>query len=208
MRRGRRGFLALCGGWLSLLGGCAGAGGDDATTASAGTPEPTPTATETPEPTATETPEPTPTETPEPTATPTPEPTPTETATETPEPTGPVDLTITNRMAGAWAVTADGGGRVAPTGEPNPTLTLTTGRRYRVRNDGWSAHPFALLDGDGEALLSQDDDGRYESDAAVDWTDGGETFAFTVTEALAADVASYRCTVHAAMRGTVETEAG
>lgn len=208
MRRDRRRFLALCGGWLSLLGGCAGAGGDDATTTTGGTPDPTGTPTRTSEPTPTPAPTATASATSTPEPTPATTPTPTPEATPTPEPTGPVELTITNRMAGAWVVTADSSGAVAPTGESNPTLTLATGRRYRVTNDGWSAHPFALRDGDGAALLSQDDSGRYGSDAAVDWTDGGETFAFTVTEALAADVASYRCTVHAAMRGRIETETG
>ena len=94
-------------------------------------------------------------------------------------------------------------GSVAPTGEDNPTLSLTVGRRYTVENRGWGIHPFALLDADGAVLCSQDSDGRLEAEPDVDWTDEGDRFAFTVTETLASAVDTYVCTVHRSMRGDV-----
>jgi hypothetical protein len=54
-------------------------------------------------------------------------------------------------------------------------------------------------------LLSQSADGRFEGDDAVNWTDNGETFAFTCTEDLAAAADYYICTVHSGMRRSIET---
>jgi len=140
------------------------------------------------------------------TATPT-ETTPTEevTSTATPGSTDAVALVIDSVGVRAWEVVEDESGSAAPTSENNPTLTFDVGRRYAVENRGWSTHPFAIRDADDTALLSQSADGSYEGDDAVDWTDDGETFAFTFTEDLASAADYYICTVHSGMRGGVET---
>jgi hypothetical protein len=179
----------------AAFAGCAGSDAGPTATESASD-----TATPTPTPTAT----PAPTETPTPTATPTPTETPTPTATPTPAPPEEVPLTIDNEGISAWVVVS-GSGSVAPTDEPNPTMTLEVGTRYVIENDGWSAHPFALRRADDTPLLSQDADGTYEDSAAVAWRDDGDTLAFTMTEDLAAELDSYVCTVHGSMRGDVAT---
>lgn len=163
----------------------------------------TATPTETPTATATETPTATPTDTP--TATPTETPTATPTATPIETPTKTVEMSITNEGISAWTVTSDESGSVAPVGEENPTMTFEVGARYVVTNDGWDFHPFALRTADDSPLLSQSDDGSFESTSAVDWRDDGGTFAFTMTNTLASQVDYYTCTVHGSMRGSVET---
>lgn len=201
MRTDRRQFLGLCAVSISgIVTGCAEARSSDqsggtVTDDSAGTATSTRVNTATSTPTETLSTD---------TSTPTEESTDTPTSTPTISPTGSTELTISNVGASAWEVTADESGGVAPTGEQNPTLTFTVGRRYRIKNAGWSAHPFALLADEGTALLSQDGSGTYESDQSVDWVDDGTQFEFTMTDSLAAEAAAYHCTIHASMRGDVE----
>jgi plastocyanin len=115
-----------------------------------------------------------------------------------------VSVSIDNVGVSAWEVTdADAG--VAPLDRENPTLRLRVGTRYTVENGGWSSHPFALRDADGNLLLTQGSGGAFADDPAVGWTDDGATVAFTVTEDLAAAAANYVCTVHPSMEGTIET---
>ena len=116
-------------------------------------------------------------------------------------------LTIDNVSVSAWEVTRDETGSVAETGAENPTMTFEVDRRYAVTNDGWGQHPFAVETGDGTALLSQspDEEGDFEGDADVGWVDEGEQLSFTFTESLAAEAATYRCTVHSPMEGDVES---
>ena len=116
-------------------------------------------------------------------------------------------LTINNVGVSAWEVTQDETGSVAETGAENPTMTFEVDQRYAVANDGWGQHPFAVETGDGTALLSQgrDADGEFEGDADVGWVDEGEQLSFTFTESLAAEAATYRCTVHSSMEGDVES---
>jgi hypothetical protein len=144
-------------------------------------------------------------ETDEPTPTATDEPTPTATDGSTAEISG-ARLTINNVGFSAWEVVEDETGSVAPTGEENPTMTFEIGQRYAVTNDGWSTHPFALRAADDTPLLSQDPntDGEFDGDADVAWVDEQTEFSFTFTEALAAEVDYYICTVHSPMRGSVE----
>lgn len=158
----------------------------------------TETATDTP----TDTDSPTATESDSPTATETDTPTETDTATSTQTAT-PTRVVVNNVGASAWEVRNDTA--VAASGTENPTLTLQVGERYVFENRGWSVHPLAFRGG-GAALLSQDGDGSYESDAAVDWRDDGDEVAFTLTSALASDLDTYVCTVHGGMRGDVTTE--
>ncbi|PSQ37250.1 hypothetical protein BRD05_00995 [Halobacteriales archaeon QS_9_70_65] len=116
-------------------------------------------------------------------------------------------LTIDNVGVSAWEITQDETGSVAETGAENPTMTFEVGQRYAVTNDGWGQHPFAVETGDGTALLSQspDEEGDFEGDADVGWVDEETEFSFTFTESLAAEAATYRCTVHSSMEGDVES---
>lgn len=116
-----------------------------------------------------------------------------------------VTVTLNNVGARAWEVTDVEGGEIAPTGTDNPTLTLTEGVRYRVVNNGWSAHPFELRDANTDPLLSQGADGSFEGDSETNWVDDGTELAFTVTSELADELDSYICTVHSSMVGSVET---
>lgn len=203
MDRDRR--TALRAAAAALVTGLAGCSGGDA----GGTPTPTETARPTETETPTETATPTATATPTETATPTATATPTETATPTPTPTATppdeIDVTIDNEGISAYVVVNDESGSVAPTDERNPTMTFTVGTRYVIDNNGWSAHPFALRTADDTPLLSQDAAGTYEDDPAVEWRDDGETFAFTMTADLAAELDYYICTVHSSMRGDATT---
>ena len=114
-----------------------------------------------------------------------------------------VSVSIDNVGVSAWEVTdADAG--VAPLNRENPTLRLRVGTRYTVENGGWSSHPLAVRDADGNPLLTQSDGGAFADDPAVGWTDDGATVAFTVTEDLAAAAANYVCTVHPSMEGAIE----
>jgi len=205
----RRRILRATG--LALAAGLAGCGGDgDANTdgepgdGEAGdTPSPTGTAS----PTATEPDDSTPTATDGGGNSTTPTPAPTESGadpTPTPTPGGAVDLVIESEGFSAWVVAEDESGEVAPTDESNPTMTFGVGTRYAVENNGWDTHPFALRAADDSPLLSQSADGSYEDDDAVDWVDDGGTFAFTMTDDLAADLNYYTCTVHSSMRGEAE----
>ncbi len=206
MNERRRRLLATAGTAIAAgLAGCAGADEDedgaDTTTETTDATTETPTETTT---TTTGTTETTTAETTTTTETTETTDTTTETTTTTTVSEGPAALTIDNVRSRAWTVERDTGS-VAPTGESNPTMTFEVGRRYEVRNDAWRFHPFAFRAADDTRLLSQDADGTFEDDDAVDWVDDSETFAFTMTPALADAVAYYRCEAHSSMRGPVET---
>ncbi|ERG99879.1 MAG: hypothetical protein J07HQX50_01033 [Haloquadratum sp. J07HQX50] len=126
----------------------------------------------------------------------------TETETETqPE----VSLVIDNISFRAWEITEDESGSVAPLGEQNPTLTLETGQRYIIDNNGWSSHPLAIRATDDTPLLSQSSGGTFVDDSAVNWVDNDDTVAFTFTDTLADEAAYYICTVHSSMQGDIES---
>jgi|GEM_PF-1172726 hypothetical protein len=120
-----------------------------------------------------------------------------------------VTVTLDNEGASAWRATdVEGSDDVAETGTDNPTLSLTEGVRYQFVNNGWSAHPLEFQDGNGGALLSQNREGSYESNADVNWVDNETEIAFTVTGDLAAELGAYICTTHSrSMVGSVETVA-
>jgi len=120
------------------------------------------------------------------------------------EPDATVTMTLDNVGFRAWEIAATSDADVGPTGEENPTLTLSVGTRYEIENGGWSSHPLAFRAADGSPLLSQSASGAYEDDAAVDWVDDDETLAFTVTEELAAEFGYYICAVHSTMRGDLQ----
>jgi PGF-pre-PGF domain-containing protein len=138
----------------------------------------------------------------------------TDTVSVTIEPEGPpvgqshdVTVTMNNVGASAWEVTGvDGNEDVASTGVENPGLTLQVGTRYLFENNGWSSHPLAFRDANGNPLLTQAGTGSFEDDGDVNFIDNGDTVAFTLTQSLAGELDDYICTVHSAMNGTVETE--
>ena len=187
---------------LALATGLAGCGGDgDANTDGEAGDTPSPTGTASP--TATGPDDSTPTATDGGGNSTTPTPAPTESGAD-PTPGGAVDLVIESEGFSAWVLAEDESGEVAPTDESNPTMAFGVGTRYAVENNGWDTHPFALRAADDSPLLSQSADGSYEDDDAVDWVDDGGTFAFTMTDDLAADLNYYTCTVHSSMRGEAE----
>jgi plastocyanin len=119
-----------------------------------------------------------------------------------------VTVTINNVGASAWEVTSvEGASDVAGSGE-NPSLTLTEGTRYRFVNNGGGAHPLGFQNGSDEYLLNQDGDGSLEDNSGINYVEDGDGVTFTYTQDLADAVASYRCTVHASMEGSVETGGG
>ena len=120
-----------------------------------------------------------------------------------------VTVTVTNVGTGAWEVTdVSGASGVAQTGTNNPTLTLKVGTRYRFENNGGSAHPLGFQDGSSNYLLNQDGSGSLEGNSDVNYEEDNEGITFTYAQALADDVASYRCTIHPQMEGDVQTDGG
>jgi hypothetical protein len=118
-----------------------------------------------------------------------------------------VTVSIDNQGATAWEVTdIEGEEDVAPTGQANPVLTLRVGTRYTFENGGWDFHPLAFRDADDEPLLSQSDSGQFEDDEQANWSDDGETVAFTLTPDLADTLDDYVCTVHSSMNGQIEID--
>ncbi|MFC7057389.1 cupredoxin domain-containing protein [Halovenus salina] len=117
-----------------------------------------------------------------------------------------VTVTLDNVGISAWEVTGvEGADDVGPTGEENPQLTLQEGVRYTFVNNGGGSHPLAFRASDGETLLSQSDDGSFEGDSETDWVDDGGSVSFTLTSELADEMATYVCTVHGSMTGSIET---
>ncbi|WP_022835984.1 fasciclin domain-containing protein [Salisaeta longa] len=120
-----------------------------------------------------------------------------------------VDVTVTldNVGASAWEVTSVDGATGVSSGGENPTLTLTVGTRYRFVNNGGGAHPLGFQNSAAEYLLSQADGqtGSLEGDPDINYQEDGEGVTFTYTQALADAVATYRCTVHGSMEGSVNT---
>jgi plastocyanin len=120
-------------------------------------------------------------------------------------PSGTVTVTLNNVGSSAWTVTdMQGASGVASDGE-NPTLTLTVGTRYRFVNNGGSRHPIGLQDSSGTYLLAQDRDGSREEDPEISYAEDDAGITFTYTASLASEVATYRCTIHAAMNGAIAT---
>ncbi|WP_245846225.1 fasciclin domain-containing protein [Longibacter salinarum] len=116
-----------------------------------------------------------------------------------------VTVTLTNVGASAWEVAnVEGATGVAASGE-NPTLTLTVGTRYRIENNGGSAHPLGFQNANSDYLLNQGGSGSLEGDSDINYVEDSQGITFTYTQTLADAVATYRCTIHASMEGTVQT---
>lgn len=120
-----------------------------------------------------------------------------------------VTITVTNVGSSAYQVSeVSGASGVAQTDTDNPALTLTVGTRYRIDNNaGISAHPFALQNGADEYLLRQEsgETGSREGDSGVNYVEDDQGITFTYTQSLADAIATYRCTFHSSMEGSVST---
>jgi hypothetical protein len=111
-----------------------------------------------------------------------------------------------NVGSSAWEVSSADEEYVETSGGENPTITLETGVRYTISNEGWSIHPLAFRDESGSILLSQRSEGEFENDGDVNWSDSGSTLSFTLTDELANEISSYICTIHGSMQGIVATD--
>jgi hypothetical protein len=121
-----------------------------------------------------------------------------------------VTITVDNVGNSAWEVTGvSGASGVAGSGD-NPSLSLETGKRYRIDNNGGSgAHPFAIETGtDGDYLLNQDGDGSLEGNSGISYEEDSEGITFTYTQTLADQASAYQCTFHTSMEGSVQTDSG
>jgi len=114
------------------------------------------------------------------------------------------NITINNVGSSAWTFTnVEGNGVDVQTGVNNPTLTLDEGGRYTITNLGASGHPFQLLDASDNVLIEAGGDGTLQDDedANVVVNEENGTIAFTLTGALAEQVATYICEFHPSMAG-------
>jgi len=116
------------------------------------------------------------------------------------------NITIENVGTSAWNIVGiEGTGASATTGEDNATLTLDEGLRFTVTNLGASGHPFQLLDASDNVLVAASGGGTLQDDAdanvVVDDTEG--TISFTLSGALADQVAAYICEFHPSMVGDI-----
>lgn len=114
------------------------------------------------------------------------------------------NITIENVGNSAWnIVEIDGEGASGDTGTDNATLTLNEDLRYTVTNLGAAGHPFQLRDANGDVLIAAGGGGSLQGDADADVVvnDDDGTITFTLTGALAAQVATYICEFHPSMEG-------
>lgn len=111
---------------------------------------------------------------------------------------------------GANVVTSTG------SGNPNPTMSLEIGKRYKFTNPDPFTHPFmAFATGTtpGNYLIEGASAGSLEGNASVDWFDSGNDFYLTLSPALAdalgapGNTAKYACINHPAMEGLINFKA-
>lgn len=120
----------------------------------------------------------------------------------------PVVIDLINVDSTAWKVSQTSVAGVAELGVPNPVLHLSVGTRYHFVNHGTiRVHPLALRGRDTQPLLGQRPDSRpFEEDPGVAFVADDSGLTFTLTAALARELATYYCTAHPAplMEGNVE----
>lgn len=114
-------------------------------------------------------------------------------------------ITLDNVGASAYVITSiDGEGASGELDVENAAITLQAGLRYTFVNEGGSAHPLDFRDSDGNVLLAQgDQEGSFEGDSGVAFEVDGPNVTFTLTTELADELAVYRCTAHASMKGEI-----
>lgn len=116
-------------------------------------------------------------------------------------------ITLVNEGMSAWIITAIAGRTgVANTNSQNVQIRLNEGLRYKFINLGGPNHPLDFRDSEGGYLITQDTiSGKFEEDPEVGYVFnyGEGSVAFTLTDALAAEIASYNCTIHEPMTGAI-----
>lgn len=119
-------------------------------------------------------------------------------------------ITLLNDGASAYIITnIDGPATIAPLNAQNSDIRLAIGNRYKFINAAGVNHPLDFRDAEGNYLLTQDTiNGEFEEDEAVNWVFnyGEGSVAFTLTTNLADRIATYNCTIHAAMKGSIITQ--
>lgn len=114
-------------------------------------------------------------------------------------------ITVINDGMSAWLITSiEGSNASASINSQNVTIRLNKGLRYKFINLGGPNHPLDFRDSNGDYLLTQDTiSGRYEEHDEINFifNYGEGSVAFTITDELAAELASYNCTIHEAMTG-------
>jgi len=119
-------------------------------------------------------------------------------------------ITLINNGSLSWEIVeVQGPGISVSFEQPNQSITLRTGQRYTFINLGGASHPLDFRNSKNEILLSQDlQVGSFENDPEVNFVfDFSEDLAaFTLTESLAAELSSYNCSFHEAMKGNIFIE--
>ena len=95
----------------------------------------------------------------------------------------------------------------AETDTPNPTLTLSVGERYRFNNPLYDVHVLQFRNGSGDVLLGQGEtQGSFAENEEVNAVVSDNAVTFTVTEALAQELADYRSREYDAMTGEIQVQ--
>jgi len=118
----------------------------------------------------------------------------------------PTNVTINNVGSSSWEITdIEGDGAEAELDTENAELTLEEGVRYTITNLGADNHPLQLRDADGEVLIAAAGNGSLQDDEDINVVVDEEagTLTFTLTGALAENVATYNCAPHASMEGAI-----
>lgn len=125
-----------------------------------------------------------------------------------------VTIMLGNVGSRAWVLNGvEGADGVGEMEAQNASLTLQVGQRYRfdVSDVNSNVHPLELRDADGNALLSQGRSaGSFADDEEVAFEVDDDSLTFTLSEALAAELALYRCIPHRSMEAeiTIVTDEG
>ncbi len=121
-----------------------------------------------------------------------------------------ITITIDNVGATAWLVTTvEGAQGIAELNTQNTAITLEPGQRYRFINNGGGFHPLDFRDASGNFLLTQNSvQGSFENDTEVNFESDATGVTFTLTPALAEQMATYWCSVHPPMTGAINIASG
>lgn len=116
-----------------------------------------------------------------------------------------VQMTVDNDGVEAFYVRSiSGNEQPTSTNVNNSTWTLSEGTRYELTIVNSGSHPFQVRSSSSEILLSQNSEGTFESESAVNFVDDDEKFYFTLTAKLADEISAYFCGIHSnSMTGNI-----
>ncbi len=119
-----------------------------------------------------------------------------------------VNVSMTADGNQAWVVTnVENAPNLAETDAPNPTMTLTTGQRYRFNNPLFDTHVLQFRNGAGDVLLGQGGSaGSFAENEDVNPVISDNAVTFTLTEGLAQELADYYCAAHQGMVGEIQVQ--